>query len=118
MSAKTYDSFADTPASGVLESRRICVDLYGKIIARRPQWDSQDFGTRTLKVVTTGSAADPESYKRHPTLLTRSGNELRVRGEAGTEPEFPDLPPLATKNRRAISARLSEFDPMGAPMAL
>jgi type I restriction enzyme, R subunit len=49
----------------VCMSRRIAIDLYHALVALRPEWDDarDDFGT--LKVVMTGSAADPESYQPH-----------------------------------------------------
>jgi len=46
-------------------SRRICVDLYDQIVKLRPDWHSQDFGKGAIKVVMTGSAADPERYAQH-----------------------------------------------------
>ena len=59
----------DGKAMIVCMSRRICVDLYEKIIALKPEWDSQDFGKGAIKVVMTGSASDPEHYARH--LMTK-----------------------------------------------
>lgn len=64
----------DGKAMIVCMSRRICVDLYAKIITLRPNWDSQDFGKGAIKVVMTGSAADPERYKRH--LMTGQAKKL------------------------------------------
>ena len=64
----------DGKAMIVCMSRRICVDLYDKLIALRPHWDSQDFGKGAIKVVMTGSAADPERYKRH--LMTGQAKKL------------------------------------------
>lgn len=49
----------------VCMSRRICVDLYDKIVALRPDWHSNNFAEGKLKVVMTGSAADPTNYQRH-----------------------------------------------------
>jgi type I restriction enzyme R subunit len=49
----------------VCMSRRICVDLYDQIVKLRPQWHDQDFAKGAVKVVMTGSAADPEHYASH-----------------------------------------------------
>ena len=55
----------DGKAMIVCMSRRICVDLYDQIIKLKPEWHSQDFGKGVVKVVMTGSAADPERYSQH-----------------------------------------------------
>ena len=49
----------------VCMSRRIAVELYNKIIKLRPAWhgDADDAGT--MKVVMTGSAADPPDWQQH-----------------------------------------------------
>lgn len=46
-------------------SRRICADLYREIVRLRPEWhaDSDDGGK--VKVVITGSAADPAALQSH-----------------------------------------------------
>lgn len=49
----------------VCMSRRVCVRLYEKIVALRPEWDTDDPATGRIKVVMTGSAADPEDFQRH-----------------------------------------------------
>ena len=49
----------------VCMSRRICVDLYDQLVKLRPQWHDQDFAKGAVKVVMTGSAADPEHYASH-----------------------------------------------------
>lgn len=49
----------------VCMSRRICVDLYERIVALRPDWHSDDPASGRIKVVMTGSAADPLSYQPH-----------------------------------------------------
>lgn len=46
-------------------SRRICVELYAAIIALRPEWHSDDDAGGVLKVVMTGSAADPLPWQPH-----------------------------------------------------
>ncbi|MBD2230967.1 type I restriction endonuclease subunit R [Phormidium tenue] len=49
----------------VCMSRRICADLYNQLVALRPKWHSEDDATGTIKVVMTGSAADPENFQPH-----------------------------------------------------
>jgi type I restriction enzyme, R subunit len=49
----------------VVMSRRIAVELYANIIALRPDWHDDDPADGTIKVVMTGSAADPPSYQPH-----------------------------------------------------
>lgn len=55
----------DGKAMVVCMSRRICVALYKQIIALRPDWHSDDDGAGTIKVVMTGSAADPQDWQPH-----------------------------------------------------
>jgi type I restriction enzyme R subunit len=49
----------------VVMSRRIAVELYAKIIELRPDWHNDDPAQGAIKVVMTGSAADPPSYQPH-----------------------------------------------------
>lgn len=49
----------------VAMSRRIAVELYNELIKLRPQWHSDDDKKGFLKVVMTGSAADPLSFQPH-----------------------------------------------------
>jgi type I restriction enzyme R subunit len=49
----------------VTMSRRIAVRLYEKIVALRPDWHSDDPATGRIKVVMTGSAADPAEFQPH-----------------------------------------------------
>lgn len=49
----------------VTMSRRIAVELYNKIVALRPEWHSDDLDKGKIKVVMTGSAADPASFQPH-----------------------------------------------------
>ena len=49
----------------VCMSRRICVDLYRALVKLRPRWHSEDDGKGRLKVVMTGTAADPPGWQRH-----------------------------------------------------
>ncbi|KKC06257.1 type I restriction endonuclease subunit R [Mycobacterium nebraskense] len=49
----------------VTMSRRIAVRLYEKIVALRPDWHDADPTAGKIKVVMTGSAADPAEYQPH-----------------------------------------------------
>ena len=49
----------------VCMSRRICVDLYRELVALRPEWHDEDDDKGALKVVMTGSAADPAEWQPH-----------------------------------------------------
>jgi type I restriction enzyme, R subunit len=55
----------DGKAMVVCMSRRICVALYDQIVALRPGWHSDDDAAGTIKVVMTGSAADPQGWQPH-----------------------------------------------------
>ena len=46
-------------------SRRICVELYQRIVALRPDWHSDGPSSGRIKVVMTGSAADPPEFQPH-----------------------------------------------------
>ena len=60
-------------AMAVCMSRRICVDLYKHIVALRPDWHSDDPRTGAVKIMMTGSAADPIEFQR--LLLNKSERE-------------------------------------------
>jgi type I restriction enzyme R subunit len=49
----------------VCMSRRICVELYNRIIKLRPEWHSDDDEKGVVKVVMTGAASDPPEWQRH-----------------------------------------------------
>jgi type I restriction enzyme R subunit len=49
----------------VTMSRRIAVELYEEIVKLRPQWENTDDKKGFLKVVITGSAADPQNFQKH-----------------------------------------------------
>jgi type I restriction enzyme R subunit len=49
----------------VAMSRRIAVELYNRIVELRPDWHSDDPETGRIKVVMTGSAADPAAFQPH-----------------------------------------------------
>jgi type I restriction enzyme R subunit len=61
----------DGKAMIVCMSRRICVALYDHIIALRPGWHSDDDAAGMLKIVMTGSAADPQPWQPHIGTKTR-----------------------------------------------
>ncbi len=46
-------------------SRRICVDLYGEVARLRPELHDDDDGKGAMRVVMTGSAADPLEWQPH-----------------------------------------------------
>jgi len=55
----------DGKAMVVCMSRRICVALYNQIVGLRPDWHSDDDAAGSIKVVMTGSAADPQAWQPH-----------------------------------------------------
>jgi type I restriction enzyme R subunit len=55
----------DGKAMIVCMSRRICVEMYDAIVARRPEWADDDDARGVIKVVMTGSASDPLEWQKH-----------------------------------------------------
>ena len=55
----------------VCMSRAICVDLYNRITALRPEWHSEDDKEGAIKIVMTGSASDPLEWQQHIGSKTR-----------------------------------------------
>jgi len=55
----------------VCMSRRICVDLYAEIVKLRPGWHAEGDTEGAIKVVMTGSAADPVDWQQHIRDKTR-----------------------------------------------
>ena len=55
----------DGKAMVVCMSRRICVDLYKELVRLRPDWHDDDDAKGSIKVVMTGSAADPPEWQQH-----------------------------------------------------
>jgi len=49
----------------VAMSRRIAVQLYQEIVALRPEWHSEDDNAGVIKIVMTGSSADPAGWQPH-----------------------------------------------------
>jgi type I restriction enzyme R subunit len=48
-------------------SREACIRIYDEIIKLRPDWHSDDVNSGRIKVVMTGSSADPSHYQPHRT---------------------------------------------------
>ncbi|MCV4608096.1 hypothetical protein OFB74_34870, partial [Escherichia coli] len=63
----------DGKAMIVCMSRRICVDLYNKIVELRPDWHGEEDDEGQIKVVMTGSASDPVEWQPH--IRTKSRRE-------------------------------------------
>ena len=55
----------DGKAMVVCMSRRICVDLHNELVRLRPGWQHADDDQGAIKVVMTGSAADPLEWQPH-----------------------------------------------------
>ena len=55
----------------VCMSRAICVELYNRITALRPDWHSEDDKDGAIKVIMTGSASDPLVWQQHIGSKTR-----------------------------------------------
>jgi len=66
-------------------SRRICVELYERIVALRPGWHDPDPMAGKIKVVMTGSAADDEKFQPHlhPKQVQR---EIKARAKNPDDP--------------------------------
>ena len=61
----------------VCMSRRICVEMYSRIAKLKPEWHSTDDTSGAMKIVMTGSAADPQEYQPH--VRNKSGLDLLAR---------------------------------------
>ena len=55
----------DGKAMIVCMSRRICVDLYRELTLLLPDWHDEDDDKGRIKIVMTGSAADPSNWQVH-----------------------------------------------------
>ncbi len=78
---------ADEPGKAMVVgmSRRICVGLYERIVALRPAWHDPDPKRGRIKVVMTGSAADPPAYQPH--LLGREAmRDVKARAKDPDDP--------------------------------
>ena len=49
----------------VCMSRRICIDLYRKLVNLRPDWHREEDDKGRIKVVMTGAASDPPDWQPH-----------------------------------------------------
>jgi type I restriction enzyme R subunit len=67
------DGMGGGKAMAVCMSRRICVDLYRHIVALRPEWHADEHDKGAVKIVMTGSAADPPEFQPH--LLSKKQRE-------------------------------------------
>ncbi len=61
----------DGKAMVVCMSRRICAEVYDRIVAARPDWQGDTDDTGSVKVVMTGSATDPAALQQHIRSKTR-----------------------------------------------
>lgn len=73
----------DGKAMIVCMSRRICVELYNAITVLRPDWHSDDDADGTIKVVMTGSSADPLELQPH----IRNKDKNKAVGERLKDPK-------------------------------
>ncbi|MCA2009159.1 type I restriction endonuclease subunit R [Tritonibacter mobilis] len=55
-------------------SRRICVEVYDRIIAARPDWHGDTDDAGRVKVIMTGSATDPAEFRPH--IRSKSRQEV------------------------------------------
>jgi len=75
----------DGKAMVVCMSRRICVELYKAIVAIRPDWHGDDDNAGQVKIVMTGSAADPAEWQGHIRVKSRR-EELAKRFKEPKDP--------------------------------
>ncbi|WP_444461911.1 type I restriction endonuclease subunit R [Rhodobacter capsulatus] len=75
----------DGKAMIVCMSRRICVEVYDRIIAARPDWHGDTDDTGAVKVVMTGSATDPAAMQPHIRSKARQ-EAIRNRTKDPTDP--------------------------------
>lgn len=79
------DAILDGKAMIVCMSRRICVDLYNAIVKVKPEWHHEDDDKGMIKVVMTGSSADPLGYQPH----VRSKQRRKELGDKIKDPKDP-----------------------------
>jgi type I restriction enzyme, R subunit len=95
----------DGKAMVVCMSRRICVALYNQIVALRPDWHSDDDAAGAVKIVMTGSAADPQAWQpayRHASAPRPPG---KARERPPRWPQTRDRAGyVANRLRRALDA--------------
>lgn len=69
----------------VAMSRRICVELYDAIVTLHPEWHDEDDARGAIKVIMTGSSADPPAMQPH----IRSKEACRTIGARLKDPNDP-----------------------------
>ena len=75
----------DGKAMIVCMSRRICAEVYARIVAARPDWHGDTDDTGSVKVIMTGNATDPEQMRPH--IRSKSRQEaIRNRMKDPTDP--------------------------------
>jgi type I restriction enzyme, R subunit len=75
----------DGKAMIVCMSRRICAEVYKRIVAARPDWHSDTDETGAVKVVMTGNATDPADMQPH--IRSKNKQEaIRNRYKDPTDP--------------------------------
>ncbi|GAA3874502.1 type I restriction endonuclease subunit R [Celeribacter arenosi] len=75
----------DGKAMIVCMSRRICVEVYERIVAARPDWHSDTDDRGAVKVIMTGNATDPAEFRPH----VRSKTRQEVIRNRAKDPEDP-----------------------------
>ncbi|WP_106745070.1 type I restriction endonuclease subunit R [Yoonia maritima] len=75
----------DGKAMIVCMSRRICVEVYDRIVAAHPDWHSDTDETGAIKVVMTGNATDPLAFQQHIRSKTKL-EALRKRYKNTSDP--------------------------------
>jgi type I restriction enzyme R subunit len=70
----------------VCMSRRICVEIYNRIAKLRPDWHDASDDKGRMKVVMTGSAADPEEFQPH--VRSKAAMDLVARRFRDARDEF------------------------------
>jgi type I restriction enzyme R subunit len=70
----------------VCMSRRICVELYSRIAKLRPDWHDAADDKGQMKVVMTGSAADPKEFQPH--VRSKAAMDLVARRFRDANDEF------------------------------
>ena len=70
----------------VCMSRRICVALYDKLVALRPEWHSDNDEEGVVKVVMSGSASDPAAWQRHVRNTKKAKDDIAARAKKASDP--------------------------------
>ncbi|WP_206478002.1 type I restriction endonuclease subunit R [Halomonas sp. KRD171] len=69
----------------VCMSRRICVEVYNRIVAAQPEWHADEDAEGSVKVIMTGAAQDPEEFQPHVRSKARL-EALRTRYRNAADP--------------------------------